>query len=327
MNELTWGRAELWPWLLWLPVVWGCLHLLLRRVRAAARRYGAGAPRARPARRSAWLTLLFLLGMLCWLDPRYGEETVVVERRGLDVIFCLDTSRSMLAEDLRPSRLERARRDVLSVLPELDGGDRAALVVFAGAARLWVPLTHDMDSFAGLLEQVDVDAVAVGGSDLESALRRALELSDPQQRQTTVVMLLTDGEDLAGAAQAAASDLQREGLLVHAVGYGSARGSKIPVRTGDREQFLRDDEGNEVVSRLRPESLERLAAVTGGEFVRAEALALPLLELYHKRLVPMEKRAYDDGEEAGRKARYQWLLLPLVLLLVLEIAFAHGRHR
>ena len=111
------------------------------------------------------------------------------------------------------------------------------------------------------------------------------------------------------------------------VGYGSARGSKITVERGGKEEFLRDRDGNEVVSRMDPESLRKLAAVTGGEFVRAEAMALPLVELHEKRFVPMEKRAYDAGEESGKQARYQLVLLPLLVLLLLEIAFAHGRHR
>ena len=328
MNEgFEFSRAHLWPYSLLLPVVWAVLYLLLQRTRAAVQRYGAAplAPTPRPVWRSLRLTGLLGLGFLCWLDPRWGEEIVETERRGLDVIFCLDTSQSMLATDMTPSRLQRARRDVASVLPALQGGDRAGLVAFAGEARLWVPLTHDVDSFAGLLDEVDTDSVRVGGTDLAKALRRARDLADPSESKTTVVLLLTDGEDLAGEGQAAARELKDDGLLVYTVGYGSALGSKIPVEGANGAVFLRDADGVEVVSRMDPESLERLAQVTGGEFVRAEAMALPLVELHRKRLVPMQKRAYDAGEEVSKQARYQWLLFPLVVLLMLEIAFAHGR--
>ena len=329
MSELVWARGELWPWLLLLPVIWALSFLVLDRARAAARRYGASAtaPLPAPLWRSLRLTLLLGLGFTCWLDPRLGDEVVTVERRGLDLIFCLDTSRSMLARDLPPTRLDRAVRDIRSVLPELEGGDRAGLVVFAGEARLWIPLTHDVDSFGGLLDEVDTEVVKTGGTDLAKALRKALELADPDDAATTVVVLLTDGEDLAGAGQQAATELKDRGLVVYTVGYGSALGSKITVARGDQEEFLRDSEGQEVVSRMDPESLRKLAAVTGGDFVRAEAMALPLVELHQKRFVPMQKRAYDAGEETGKQARYQWLLLPLVMLLLLEIAFAGGRHR
>ncbi|HEB52433.1 MAG TPA: VWA domain-containing protein [bacterium] len=329
MSEVVFTRGELWPLLLALPVVWALLYLLFDRGRQALRRYGA-APTGRvstPFRRSLSLTTLLGLGLLCWLDPRWGDEVVTVERRGLDLIFCLDTSRSMLARDLPPMRLERARRDILAVLPQLERGDRAGLVVFAGEARLWIPLTHDMASFAGLLAEVDTDIVRTGGTDLGKALRRALELADPDDVNTTVVVLMTDGEDLAGKGQQAALELEAEGLTVYTVGYGSALGSKITVEVAGQEQFLKDRQGNEVVSRMDPESLRRVAEVTGGEFVRAESVALPLVELHDKRLRPMQKRAYDAGEESGKRARYQWVLLPLMVLLLWEVAFAHGRHR
>lgn len=329
MSDILFTRGHLWPWLFAVPVVWALLWLVLDRSRVAMQRYGA-APKSKvatPLWRSFRLSVLLTLGFVCWLDPRWGEETISVERRGLDMIFCLDTSRSMLAGDMAPDRLTRAINDIHSVLPRLQGGDRVGLVVFAGEARLQIPLTHDVDSFAGLLDEVDTDVVRTGGTDLSKALRKALELSDPEDVATTVVLLMTDGEDLAGAGQQAASELKDRDLTVYTIGYGSALGSKITINAYGQEDFLRDRQGNEVVSRMDPESLRKVAAVTGGEFVRAEAMVLPLVELHQKRLVPMQKRAYDAGEETGKQARYQWVLLPLVILLLLEVAFAQGRQR
>lgn len=329
MSGLEWSRGALWPWLLLLPVVWALSWLVLDRARAAVSRYGAAptTPVTAPLWRSLFTTLLLGLGFVCWLDPRYGDEAVAVERRGLDVIFCVDTSQSMLARDMQPTRLERALRDVRAVLPELHGGDRAALVVFAGEARLWIPLTHDVDSFSGLIDEVNTEVVRTGGTDIAAALRKALEVADVDNAATTVVVLLTDGEDLAGKGKEAARDLKDKGLVVYTVGYGSELGSKITVTNDGKEQFLRDREGQEVVSHMDKESLRALAEVTGGEFLRAETMALPLVELHQKRLVPMQKRAYDAGEETGKQARYQWVLLPLLVLLLLQIAFAGGRHR
>ena len=141
------------------------------------------------------------------------------------------------------------------------------------------------------------------------------------------MLLLTDGEDLAGAGQQAATELKDKGILVHTIGYGSSMGSKITVQEQGKESFLRNRDGGEVISRMDPESLRALARVTGGEFVRADAMVLPLNELHKKRLLPMQKRSYDAGEEKGKQARYQWVLLPLLLLLLWEIASAGGRHR
>ncbi|MFY9345247.1 MAG: VWA domain-containing protein [Planctomycetota bacterium] len=329
MNGLEWTRGEWWPALLAAPVVWALLWALFDRGRLAAVRYGArGRDRvASPLWRSLHVTALLALGLLAWMDPRLGDEPIQVERRGLDLIVCLDTSRSMLAGDLEPNRLQRAIADVRAVLPALQGGDRVGLVVFAGAARLWVPLTHDLDSFRQLLAEVDTDAVKTGGTDLAAALRKALEVADLTNAATTAVVLLTDGEDLAGAGRQAAGEIAAKGLRVHTIGYGSAMGSKITVREGDNEGFLRDKSGNEVVSKMDDESLRRLAGATGGEFLRADAMALPFQELHRQRLVPMQKRAYDAGEQTGKQARYQWILLPLLVLLLWEIALSGGRHR
>ena len=329
MNELLFTRGQLWPWLFLLPVVWAGLWLLLRTSRVAALRYGATItdPVPAPLWRSLSLTVLCGLALLTWMDPRQGEEAVAVEKRGLDLIFCLDTSRSMLARDLEPTRLLRAKQDMKSVLPALAGGDRIALVVFAGEAKLWVPLTHDLDSFRQLLDEVDTNVVPVGGSDVAAALRKARELADPEHDKTTAVVLLTDGEDLAGAGRQAGLELAGAGIHVHTVGYGSTYGSKITLQEDGKESFLRSRSGEEVVSVMDAESLRAIAQATGGEFVRADAMALPLRQLYDKRLAPLVKRSYDAGEEKAHKARYQWVLLPTLVLLLLEIVVCGGRRR
>ncbi len=327
MNGLAFERAEWWPLLLLVPVLWWALWSVLRAARRGARTYGARCterPRTPAARATLWTGLSALL-LLTWIEPLLGEETVAVERRGLDVIFCLDTSRSMLARDLDPSRLARAKRDIESVLPRLVGGDRVGLVAFAGEARLVVPLTHDLDSFRHLLAPIDTDLVRLGGTDLATALRAALDVADEDEAQTTVVVMLTDGEDLTGAGRQAAAEAASRGVVVHTVGYGSTRGAKILVDDRGSSEFLRGGDGEEVVSVLDTEGLRAIARATGGEFVRADVMALPLVELKDKRMDPLVKRAYDAGEETVQKTRFQWVLLPAVVLLILELLRAGGR--
>ncbi|MGE3174751.1 MAG: VWA domain-containing protein [Planctomycetota bacterium] len=329
MNGLEFGRGHLWPLALALPLLLAALYAVLASRRAAVLRYGAPSTDRvpTPLGRAVRLWLIAGLGLLCWCDPRYGDEEIPLERRGLDVIFCLDTSRSMLAADLEPDRLSRARADIAAVLPELQGGDRAGLVVFAGQARTWIPLTHDTASFRGLLDEVDTTVVPVGGTDLAAALRRAAELAQPDEAQTTVVVLLTDGEDLEGAGRQAAHELREGGLRVYAVGYGSMLGSKITLDQDGTERFLRDRSGDEVVSRLDVDGLSALAEATGGEFVRADAMALPVRQLYKKRIAPLQKRTFEQATEIAKKPRYQWVLLPLLALLLYELATTGGRER
>lgn len=329
MNDFSFARPELWPWLLLTPLLWWGVYALLQlRVRA---RLAFGAelqgrlpqPWARATRLSAALLCLHL----CVMEPRYGAETVQVERRGLDIIFALDTSRSMLARDAEPTRLAAARRDVLAVLPELRGGDRAALVAFAGRARRMVPLTHDMDSFRQLLEGVDENAVLQGGSDLAAALERCLALVEEANYNTSVIVLLTDGEDREGRARAMAGTAAERGVVVHAVGYGSPRGSKILLEVAGRQRFLTDDKGEDVVSSLDIDSLRAVVEETGGEFLQASRMVLPLQELKRKRLDPLSRRGFDPEEETVFKTRFQWVLLPAMLLLLIEMILCRGSRR
>lgn len=330
LAELTFRRPELWPLLAAVAVLgyvcWSAWRGIRRR---ALRRYGAElVERARrPAARAATWSLLGALLVLTWMEPLLGERKIEVERRGVDVVFCLDVSRSMLARDIEPDRLQRAKRDVRSVLGRLVRGDRAALVAFAGEARLVVPLTHDLDSLRRLLDEVGVHTVRTGGSNLAAAVRKALEVAEPQGESTTVIVVLTDGEDLAGEAERAAREVAERGIVLHAVGYGSPRGSKILIRQEGEQAFLVGPDGKEVVTAMHPESLRAMAAATGGEFVRADAMALPLVELYEKRIEPMTRRAYESGEEITKESRFQWVLLPALMLLLVEIFSWGGRRR
>ncbi|MCA8955865.1 MAG: VWA domain-containing protein [Planctomycetes bacterium] len=329
MNQLSFSHPELWPWALAVVPLWLLLFGILRARARARAAYGAPLTErvSGPAARATRLTLAAALLLAVWVEPRYGEEQVQVERAGLDLVFALDTSRSMLARDMEPTRLGAAKRDILTVLPDLKGGDRVGLVAFAGEARLMVPLTHDLSSFRQLLEQVDTDAVRRGGTDLAAALRRSLEVIGTDHQATAAIILLTDGEDLTGAGKQAAREAHDRGVVVHAVGYGSTRGSKITLDQSGNESFLRDEKGTEVVSALDSEGLRALASVTGGEFLRTDVMALPLRQLKEKRLDAMVKRAYEKGEETIYKTRFQWVLIPAMLLLLFELIRHGGRRR
>ena len=228
---------------------------------------------------------------------------------------------------MAPTRLARAKRDIRSVLPDLTSGDRVGLVVFAGRARAMVPLTHDLDSFRQLMATVDTESVRSGGTDIAAAVNQALSLIDDEDQQTSVIIVLTDGEDHQGKAQRSAEECHERNVVLHAVGYGSTRGSKITLTGEAGEAFLKNQKGDEVVSALESEGLRSMAETTGGEFLRADVMPLPLLELRAKRLDPMAKRAYEAGEETIYKSRFQWMLLPALLLLLWDMLWCGGWRR
>jgi Ca-activated chloride channel family protein len=328
MNELF-TRPELWPFLLLAVPAWLLIWWLVRQRSRARRHYGAPLEDRVP---SPWgrATRVCLAGVLLCLtamEPRHGKEQVKVERRGLDIIFCLDTSRSMLAQDMAPNRLARAKRDILSVLRDLAGGDRVGLVAFAGKAKVVVPLTHDMDSLRQLLDAVDTDTVPRGGTHIAAAVNSALDLISDDDYQTSVIIVLTDGEDHGGKAQQAARKCKDRDVILHAVGYGSTKGSKITLSGQGDEEFLKNNAGAEVVSALRSESLRQMSEVAGGEFLRADVTPLPLRELKTKRLDPLAKRSYEAGEETIYQSRFQWTLLPAILLLLWDMLCLGGWRR
>ena len=332
MNELFFVHPERW-WFLLVPLVLLVLGLTgFARQRRGREAYGdlAGHPvlveDAQPVGRPMTLVLQ-VLGLLCIalaaLEPAFGWTVAKVERRGIEIVVCLDTSRSMLAEDLAPSRLERAKRDLRALLPELRG-DRIALIAFAGGSRVVCPLTHDLGAFESLLDQVDTQTARRGGTDLGSAIRAALALLSADGAASQTILLLTDGEDLEGQARKEADLVRARGVRLHAIGYGSPRGAKIPNpdARGGASSFVVDESGNDVVTRLDAEGLRSVATACSGAYLAAEDAPLPVLEVFEKRVRPLAQRSFEAEDRRRPRSRFQLVLIPGLLLLLLSLFFA-----
>jgi len=225
-----------------------------------------------PARRWKGILTLCALGLavLALARPQFGSRVETVRSVGQDIVVAVDLSRSMLAEDVSPSRLERARLSILRLMDALDG-DRIGLVAFAGDAFVQSPLTTDYAAAGMFLNAMDPDMMPVQGTDLGAALRVSLDALEEGARDTRVVVIVTDGEDheddFADELERAAS----MGVRVHVVGIGSTEGVPIPLydAQGRREGFLRDEDGAVVTTRLAEETLRRVAESTGARYVTA----------------------------------------------------------
>ncbi len=275
---------------------------------------------ARRARR--WLAAIAIVPLvLAFMQPLGGDARGFSAGRGLDIVVALDVSRSMLARDAAPSRLAAAKREIGTLLAR-SGADRFALVLFAGEARLAAPLTEDTGAVLALTSEAGPESVSLGGSDPAAALATAAAaLIDPDGRHAAVI-LLTDGEDPDGRGARAAEDLRRRGVVVHCLGFGSDRGSKIPVEGEGGEIWLRDSQGREVVTAMDPASLGRVAEATGGVFVEAAARQDPVLWLYDRQIRPRARRSLAASEEGSRENLFQWPLLLAILLLLAEFCLA-----
>jgi Ca-activated chloride channel homolog len=325
------ARPEFLWWLLLVPAVgltlWWCDRLAARKLsRLLAGRVGGLVPGHRPkgarlARRLFLSALIF--AVLAAAQPRWGEGDRRVEERGIDIVLCLDVSRSMLARDLAGSRLDRAKAEIRALAARVEG-DRIGLVLFAGEARLFVPLTRDTGSLAELAMQADPLAVPLGGTDLGAALLAALGALPEKTGQHEVVLLLTDGDDLEGRGLSVARAFRERGITVHAVGFGSPLGAKIPIEGPGGETFLKDRSGREVVSSMDEESLRAIAELTGGEFI--EVARESLTDLYEDRIRKMARETFLAEERRERKNRFQVPLLAAFLLLMVEMLWC-GRRR
>ena len=257
------------------------------------------------------LVATFFLGVAL-VGPVRGYSLREVQRKGLDIVLCVDTSRSMLVQDIKPDRLQRAQREVRGLLDSLEG-DRAALLAFSGDVRQVAPLTHDRTTLASFVEDLSVEENQVGGTNLGAAIDAGLELFDGRTGAHEAIVLITDGEDLEETGLAAAARASEQGIRVYVVGMGTERGGKIP---DGRNGFVRDETGAEVVSALAGESLEAICEETGGTYLSSGMSATPLQEIYEKRLTRLEARDLVSGKERVPHDRY-WAFCAIAMVCML----------
>ncbi|GAA5481080.1 VWA domain-containing protein [Haloferula sargassicola] len=282
------------------------------------------SPALRWTRRGLWLAAVMLLAAAA-ARPQLGYEWREVKRRGIDILFAVDTSRSMLAEDLTPNRLERARLGILDFLDQLQG-DRVGLVPFAGTAFALCPLTLDYDAFRESLNSLNTDLIPQQGTDLASAIREAERLFDAEENNHRLLVLITDGEDLEGEALDAAKKAAESGTTIYTVGVGAADGQTIPVRDrfGNTE-LLRDEAGEVVRTKLDAKTLEEIASATGGLYVPLGRGAEGLDAIYQQRLALVPKSELAQKLEKVPLERFQWPLGIALGLLMLQAVMGERR--
>ena len=281
-----------------------------------------GVEVTRPLVRAASTALSLLLFSLAMSQPQCGSRAELTKKRGIDVVVALDASKSMRARDVLPSRLERAKLELSTLLDELKG-DRVAIVAFAGDAFVQCPLTSDYAAAKLFLRAIDPDQMQEGGTNIGAALATAQKVLEGADRgaKDRVVVLLSDGEDLSGEVGEASEALKAAGIKVFTVGIGSATGEPIPVldKQGDRTGYLKDPTtGQTVLSRLDEAGLESIAQATGGEyFHRAGGVAVPEVAA---RIDRLQKTELESRITVRYDERFQLFLLPGLLLLLVGMA-------
>lgn len=262
------------------------------------------------------LSLAFAAGVVAVMHLRKPGDSGAVSRKGIDVVIALDVSKSMLATDMAPSRLDRARQ-LINKLMDAMPNDRIGLVLFAGQAYLQMPLTTDHGAAALFVSAASPDAVPSQGTVISEALKRSAGAFNAAERRFKSVVLISDGEDQDEDAVATARDLAEQGMMINTVGVGSAQGSYIPdPSTGGNKK---DEMGNDVLSRLNESTLKEIARVTNGTYVHLENSDEAVSQLTGQ-LGQIEKKAYGDVSLVNFKSFY-WIFAGLMLLLLLAELF------
>lgn len=262
------------------------------------------------------------------LGPRFGEVSQEVVRRGNDVIVLLDVSRSMLARDIAPNRLERAKLSLRDDLIPALGGDRVALITFAGVASLKCPLTSDYGFLRLVLDEVSTESSPRGGTLIGDALYKAADAFQESMDTNRVVILITDGEDHESDPIEAAKTLWTKFQApVVAVALGDEReGARIPLSNGSGSNYL-EYKGEVVWSKANFDDLRRIAEVSGfGAFIPVGTRNFDLGRIYRERIVPaLEHKTVAQTERVQRPSQYHAFAVPALAALLIESLWPHGR--
>ena len=297
-----------------------------KRSSAALHRFASGHLLERltesvsPARRMTKRILIILAIASIFLAlarPQVGFRWEEVKRKGIDILMAVDTSKSMLANDVKPNRLERSKMGIMDFVSRLEG-DRVGLIPFAGTAFLMCPLTLDYDAFKQSLMALDTGVIPKGGTDLASAIREA-EFAFSNDANHRILVLISDGEDLEGEALTAAKEAAAKGMTIYTVGVGTPAGELIPVnKLGKGVSFVKDDKGQVVKSRLDDKMLRQIAKATGGLYEPLGRQAEGLEAIYKQKLSLVPKQELAERMRKVPIDRFEWPLLFALVLLVTE---------
>jgi Ca-activated chloride channel homolog len=316
-KEFTWLFAGIILFITLFILVWRWKRKVMKRigdknlVKALIKTYSPGLY----SLKFGLLSIAFAAGVVTVMDLRRPGDAEGINRKGIDVVIALDVSKSMLATDLAPNRLERAKQligKLMNVMPN----DRIGLVLFAGKAYLQMPLTTDHAAAGMFVSSASPDAVPQQGTVVSEAIRRSADAFNAAERRFKAVVLISDGEDHDPEAAKTAKELVEQGMMINTVGIGSPEGSYIPdPATGQNK--VDPATGSAIISKLNEEELKEIAASTNGIYIRLQESDEAVKQL-QEHLSQIESKAYSDISLVNFKAYYWWFAAAMLVLLLAE---------
>ncbi len=274
--------------------------------------------RVKPLLKMILALLIILFLALALVNPKIGTRLETVKREGVDLVFAVDVSKSMLAEDIRPNRLAKARQVISRSLDRLVS-DRVGIIIYAARAYPQLPITTDYSAARLFLKSVSTDVIPSQGTAIAEAIELATEYYDDEDQKNRLLVLLTDGEDHEQGVLEAASKAREKGIRILALGVGSTRGAPIPdIRRGVQTGYKKDQLGEVVISQLQPGILKDIAEATDGAYLNASSTR-EAVDFIISTIEQMEKKEFEQEVFADYEDQFQWFLAIALLLLIVDV--------
>ena len=268
------------------------------------------------------LTLLIISILVFGLvNPKIGTELKTVKREGVDIVFAIDVSKSMLAEDIAPNRIFKAKRLVSEIFNKL-GSDRVGIIAYASTAIPVLPITNDFSSAKMFLESLNTDMLSSQGTSIVEAIELSKGYFDDENQTNRVLCILSDGEDHEYDENQFISTLSDSGIIILSVGLGSTKGAPIPIKENNIvKSYKKDDKGEVVITKLNDELLKKIATQSSGKYIKGDNTNLVVDEIINE-LKEMDKKEFESKQFVSFKDQFQWFLgAGLLLFLVNSIIF------
>jgi len=252
------------------------------------------------------------------VNPKIGTKLETIKREGVDVVFALDVSKSMVAEDIAPNRMQKAKQLVTQIINSL-AGDRVGIIGYAGSAFPQVPITTDFSSAKLFLSSMDTDMVSSQGTAITEAIQLAETFYNDEDQVNRVLFIISDGEDHEGNIEDAASAAAEKGIRIFTIGVGTLEGARIPIKRNGILQYYKKDQNNEeVITRLGEETLRRVAEEANGEYIDGSNTQ-EVVDEVKAILGGMNKKEFEAKQFTDFKDQYQWFIAGALFLLVFDM--------
>ena len=256
--------------------------------------------------------------VIALVNPQFGTKLETVKREGVDVVFAVDVSKSMLAEDIAPNRLEKSKQLITQIINNL-ASDRVGIIAYAGSAFPQLPITTDYAAAKMFLQSMNTDMVSSQGTAIKEAIELATTYFNDEDQTNRILFLISDGEDHEGNIEDIAEQAAREGIRIVTIGVGTEKGGPIPEkRNGIITSYKKDNSGETVITRLGESTLQEIASAANGRYISGRVTS-EVVDEVTEILQNMDKKEFESQQIAEYKSQFQWLLALGLFFLLLDV--------